>query len=264
MATLPFAVVPTPLGTIATGNETTAKPAAHLNEFLDIGMTWQSSGNTNLWVRGDFGSAMPIDYVSMIWANALAGTTIRVRLGDTQAEVDGTADYDSTALAFISPSITRPDGLYSSHLELPSLQTKRWWRIDIGGHTGNFEAAKLVMGQKITPSRYYSSGYEFGEEDQGDISFGRWGVNDIAAGIMMRSLKFELGWIDEAEFETKFRPLAAKLGKRNVALWCFDPTTNTYRQARTYFGWLKDSPYAIGGKFKPGTFAQEYSILSLI
>lgn len=264
MAALPFAVIPTPLGTIATGNEQTAKPAVHLNEFMDIGMTWRSTGNTNLWVRGDFGSAKPIDFVSMLDANALAGTTIRVRLGDTQTHVDGTAPYDSTALPFISPSIARNDGLYASHLQLPSLQTRRWWRIDIAGHTGDFEVANLVMGQRATPARYYSSGFERGVQDQGDITIGRWGVADISDGLIMRTLRFELGWLDEAEYENTFAPLVESLGKRNVALWCFDPAATVYRQARTYFGWLKDSPLGIGGKFKPGTYSQEYSILSLI
>lgn len=264
MAELPFCVVPTPLGTVTTGNEISAKPAAHLGKFLDIGMTWKSNGNTNLWIRGDFGSAKPVDFVSVLSANAQSGTTIRVRLGDSQAEVDGTADYDSTALAFISPSITTDDALYHSHIALPSLQTKRWWRIDIGSHSGDFEAAMLVLGQRVIPSRYYSGGFERGHEDGGDISFGRWGVNEITDGMMRRTLKFELGWLDEAEYETKFSPLSARLGKRNPALWCFDPAATVYRQNRTYYGWLRENVYAIGGKVKPGVYSSEYSILSVI
>jgi hypothetical protein len=264
MAKLPFVVIPTPLGTITTGNEISAKPAAHLKEFLDIGMTWKSSGNTNLWVRMDLGTAKPIDFVSMIGANAQSGTTIRIRLGDTQAEVDGTADYDSGALAFISPSITSDDGLYGSHHELPSLQTKQWCRIDIGGHTGDFEAAKLILGQRVTPSRYYSAGFEMGIEDQGSIDFGRWGVAEITSGMIMRSLKFELGWLTEAEEMTMFAPLMKKLGTRNPALWCFDPDPTTYRQAKTYFGTVKENPFSVGGKVKPGIFSREFSILSLI
>jgi hypothetical protein len=264
MAKLPFVVIPVPLGTITTGNEISAKPAAHLKEFLDIGMTWKSSGNANLWVRMDMGAAKPIDFVSIIGANAQSGTTIRIRLGDTQAEVDGTADYDSGALAFISPSITSDDGLYSSHHELPSLQTKQWCRIDIGGHTGDFEAANFVIGQRVTPSRYYSAGFEFGIHDQGSIDFGRWGVSEITSGMIMRALKFELGWLTEAEEMTMFAPLMKKLGTRNPALWCFDPEATTYRQAKTYFGVVKENPFSVGGRDKPGTYSREFSILSLI
>jgi len=264
MARLPFAVIPTPLGTVATGNEAAGFNALHLGEFLDIGMTWKSSGNANLWIRGDFGAAKAIDFVGMVSANAQPGTTIRIRLGDTQAEVDGTADYDSGALPFISPAVTREDGLYHAHHELPSLQSERWWRIDIGGHTGDFQAAKLVLGQKVEPARFYSSGFEFGLEDLGSISMGRWGVPEIEDGLIFRSLNFKLGWIEKAEFEAKWRPLARKLGLRNVALWCFDPTADAYRQDNTYFGWIKENPFAIGGENKPGTFSHEFSIRSMI
>ncbi len=216
MAMLPFCVVPLPLGTVATGNELAERPAVHLGEFKHIGMVWRSSGNSNLWIRGDMGSAKAIDFCSLIMANAQAGTTIRLRLGDSQAQVDGSAPYDSGAVAFISPSITRDDGLYSSHLELPSVQTRRWWRIDIGGHSGDFEAAKLVLGQRVTPSSYYSGGFEFGAEDLGTSTFTQWGVPDETDGLIFRSLRFTLAWLNETEFETKFRPVIERLGRRGV------------------------------------------------
>lgn len=265
MPQLPFVVIPTPLGTITTGNEISAKPASHLNEFLDIGMTWKSSGNTNLWVRGDFGSGgKKVDFVSLLGANAQAGTTIRFRFADTQAAVDGTADYDSGVQPFISPSITSDDGLYHSHWSLPFVHLKRWWRIDIGSHTGDFEAANLILGQKVTPSRYYSAGFEMGVQDQGDLEFGRWGVGDQTSGLILRTLKFDLEWLTETEEMTMFAPLMKKIGLRNPALWCFDPEATVYRQAKTYFGVVKGNPFATGGQTKPGNYSRSFSILSLI
>jgi hypothetical protein len=264
MVSLPFLLKPHSLGTIASGNERAEKPAVHLGVLDAIGMTWRSNGASNLWIRGDFGSARPIDFVSLVHANAQAGTTIRVRLGDTQAEVDGTADYNSGVLPFIAPSIDREDGLYSSHLELLSLQTKRWWRIDIAGHTGDFEAAKLVLGKRIIPSRYYSSGFEFGDQDMGTLELTKWGIPDRQDGLILSTLKFKLGWIDEAEYEGKIRPLMRSVARREVLMACFDPTPNAYRQSRTFLGWLKDDPFAVGGGLKPGTFAQDFSILSMI
>ena len=262
--TLPFAVIPTPLGTMATGNEIAAKPAVHLKEFKHIGMTWKSSGSTNLWVRGDFGSAKSVDFVSMVSANAIPATTIRVRFGDTQAEVDGTADFDSGAVAFISPSITREDGLYHSHLELPSLTTKQWWRVDIGSHTGDFEAAALVMGQKVAAANFYSAGFEFGVEDLGEINVTRFGVPDETDGRIMRSLSYAFEFMTIAEYETMFRPFVEKLGKRGVAFFCFDPTANTYRQARTFMGWMTKPSVAKAGTIKFDRYSQEYQILSMI
>lgn len=264
MITQPFLVRPLPLGTVTTGNERSEKPAIHLGEVDAIGMTWQSNGNSNLWVRGDFGSAMPVDFVSLIHANAQSGTTIRLRLGDSQAEVDGTADYDSGALPFIDPAITRTDGLYSSHLELPSLQTKRWWRIDIGSHSGDFDAATLVMGRKIGTARFYSPDFQFGVRDLGSLEISRWGIPDKQDGLTFRTLKFKLAWITDTEFETLIRPLSEIIGRRNVLFACFDPTATAYRQAKSYLGWLRDDPLATGGESMPGTYSQDFSLLSMI
>lgn len=265
MAKQPFGVIPLGLGTVAAGNEITGKPAVNLGEMDAIGMTWRSSGNSNIWVRGDLGAAQDIDFVSLIHANAQSGTTIRVRLGDTQDEVDGTADYDSTALPLISPAITRRDGLYSSHLELPSVQTKRWWRIDIGGHTGDFEAAKLVIGKKAQAQSYYSPGFQFGAEDLGTFAMTPWGVPDIQDGLIFRSLRFQLEWETEAQFEAVWRPFIEdpRVGRRGVVFWCHDPEAGPYRQAKSYLGWLRENPYAAIGR-TAGRVAQEYAILSMI
>lgn len=261
----PFAVIPLDLGTVSTGNERAEKPAAHLGEFKAPGMVWGSSGASNVWVRGNFGTAKPIDFVSVMSANAIPATTIRVRLGDTQAEVDGTADYDSGVLPFISPSITRTDGLYHSHLEIGSVQTEQWWRVDIGSHTGDFEASMLVMGQKLTPANYYSPGWARGVEDLGTIDFGRWGVVDEQDGLIWRTLNFRLGWLSEADYETKFGPLEELLGKRGVALWCFDPTSSIYRQRKTYIGWLRNALVATHARDTPAgiRYDKEFDILSM-
>jgi hypothetical protein len=258
---LPFCVEPLALGTVTTGNERANRLAAYLDEEKDAGMVWQSTGNANLWIRGNFGSAKPIDFVSLLSANALPGTTIRIRLGDTQAEVDGTADYDSGVLPFISPSIIRDDGYYNSHHQLPSVQTKQWWRIDIAGHTGDFEAATLVMGKRITPARYYDRGFEYGVEDMGGMSFGTYGVVSEEDGIVLRTLKFKLSWITEAEWETMFRPLVERIGQRGFLFWCFDPEPTVYRQAKTYMGPTTRMPSVVSGS-KPGTFGLEFSITS--
>lgn len=415
MPTKPFFVVPLDLGTITAGNETAGYAASNLNRQKEIGLTWKSAGSGNLYVRGNFGMRKAVDFCSLVSANASAGTRIRLRLGDTQAEVDGTADYDSGALPFINPGIIREDGLYHSHLEIPSVQTKPWWRIDIneaapenllsysndftnavwkkpgftitpgnttgpdgvtmsgtkvesvagdtlltreitatsttavfkviakpgpgmttaddpgnqlafmgldgnGGfnssrvalgngwyeytmtatsgivvgdpltlywgatsgvtpgkyfwieraeyfdripNTGNFQAANLILGSKITPTRYYNQDFEFGVRDMGDLTFNRWGVADENPGIIMRSIGFTLGWVTELEYETSFRPMLEKLGKRGIVYFCFDPTPNAYRQSRSYLGVLDKLPFSTGKK-KAGVFSQDYTILSMI
>ncbi len=257
----PLFVIPLDLGTIVSGNVAPGYSVFHLNRPKAAGLVWRSDGNSNVWVRGDFGAIREVDFCALMAANAQAGTTIRLRLGTTQAEVDGTAPYDSGTLAFIDPAITREDGLYHSHLEVGSVQNARWWRIDIGGHTGDFQASTLVLGKKAAPTYLYNQDYEFGVEDFGSIDVTRFGVMDEEPGVIFRALGFTLGWTTEAELEDTFRPMLEKLGGRGAIYVCFTPEATTKRQARTYLGIMRKPPTARGIR-KPFTFAQEFEILS--
>lgn len=261
----PFAVRPVEIdpANIATGNEITARPASNLTRLRHIGMTWRTNGAGTAWVRGQLDAAGDIDFVSLINANALPGTTIRVRLGTSQAQVDGSAPYDSGAVPFISPATTRESGMYHSHLELPSIAMASWFRIDIGGHTGDFEAAGLVMGKKIQPARFYDRDFEYGIEDLGSLDIARNGVSGETPGLVLRTLLFRFSWMTKAEFETEFRPMIEALASRKPSFWCFNPEANAYRQNETYFGYFGRPPFARGGA-KPQTFTVEFQIRSLI
>lgn len=251
----PFFVLPLDFDYIASGNAVPGNPVFHLRRFKAPGLTWKTDGASNVWAHGTFiGGEKPVDFCALVSANALPGTTIRLRLGASEAEVGGgSATYDSGAMPFISPSISREDGLYHSHLELDTPVDASWWRVDIGGHTGNFEAAHLVLGEKIQPGRFYNYDFEYGVEDLGSLEFSRWGIADEEPGLILRTADFTLAWNTEAELEASFRPMAEKLGKRGVVFCAFDPEPTAYRQARTYLGVLKKPlaakrwPAGIGG-----------------
>lgn len=259
----PLFVIPLDLGSMVAGNAASGYPVFNLNRHNAIGLTWKTAGASNVWARGDLGATKAIDFCAMIAANALPGTDIRLRLGTTQAEVDGTAPYDSTALDFISPAITREDGLYHSHLELPSTVNARWWRIDVTGHTGDFQAADLVLGKRIEPSRFYDYGFEYGVRDLGGMEFTRNGVIDEDPGVILRTIAMTLAWQTEAEFEASFRPMVERLGTRGIVYLCFDPDPTAYRQARTFMGVFSKAPFARGVR-KPRTFSQDFDLLSFI
>lgn len=289
----PIFIIPHDLGVVATSNARNGFPAAHLNRHKAIGLVWQTIGNltgqswaaqwflisgtwnssrvwiddvpwdTAFWARGQFSASRPIDFCAIVSANAQPGTQYRLRLGTTQAQVDGTAPYDSGNLPFISPSITRDDGRYHSHLEIPTVQNATWWRIDITGHTGDFQASNLVLGRKVEPSKFYNADFEFGVEDLGSAEFTRFGVMNEEPGIILRTANFTLGWQTEAEFETSFRPMMETLGKRGIIYVVFDPDPTTYRQSKTFMGIFRKSLYARAMR-KPKTYQQEFDILSFI
>lgn len=260
----PIFVVPLDLGTIVSGNVRSGYSVLHLNRHKAIGLVWRTEGASNVWARGWLSADQSIDVCAIVAANALPGTQIRLRLGASQGDVDGgSAPYDSGAVDFISPVIARDDGLYHSHLELSAPQTARWWRIDITGHTGDFQASNLVLGLKSETDRFYNYDFAMGVEDLGSIDFGRYGVLDEQEGAIFRTIDFTLGWETEATFQSKIRPMLEKLGKRGVVWFCFDPEPGIYRQAKTYMGWFQKVPITKGIR-KPATFALDYSILSMI
>lgn len=260
----PFAVRPLLIGPVRTGNARANRPARNLGLLDMMGMTWRTNGPGNVWVAGAFDAASPVDFVALVAANAQPGTTIRVRLGTGAAEVDGnSAAYDSGVMPFISPALTVESSLYHSHLEIGAPRTVTHWRIDIGGHSGDFEAAGLVIGRKIEPGRFYDRDFERGIEDLGEINISRNGIVTEVPGIVLRTLLFRLGWIGRDEYETKWRPLVEALATRGISYWCFDPEPTAYRQGKTYLGYFGTSPFARAGPIDD-VYTKEFRIRSLI
>lgn len=261
----PFAVEPVPLGAITTGNEKTNRRASNLGQFENPGMVWETTGAANVWARGDFGSAKEIDFVALLSTNAIPATSAMIRLGDSQAEVDGAADYDSGTQVIRSPSLTHHSGLYHWYWELPSIQTKQWWRLDIGSHTGDFRSMALIMGKRFQFAEFYNtSGFSFGMDDLGSIDFGRYGVNGREDGIKLRTLNMEFGWMSEADRATKFQPLRDRLGNTGMAYWCFDGEPTDQRQDKQYFGWLRKPMAFQASTFKQDRFGTQVDIISII
>ena len=247
----PFAVLPHALSSITTGNAKTNRPASHLGLFQHPGMRWESAGTTNLWVRGQFTGTQAVNFVSLMAANAQAGTTIRVRLGTTQAEVDGTAPYDSGAVTIINPARTEASGLYHSHIEIGSVQNASWWRIDIAGHTGDFSASALVFGLKRQAGFFYNRDREFGFEDLGSLEIGRNGIVGDTPGVVLRTLLFRLQWVSDEEWFTNWEPLGLRNsdGTKRVVYWCFDSDATVRRQAKSYLGFMARDPLLRGNDF---------------
>lgn len=263
----PIFVVPYDLGAITTGNQASGFPATSLNRHRDTGLVWKSSGSANVWVRCNLGATRAIDFCSLTAANAVHATTIRLRLGASQAAVDGgAAPYDSGVLPFIyndgSSDALASNNVFHSHLELPSVQSYQWARVDIGSHSGDFQANSLVLGLKSQPSRFYDTDFEYGTIQLGSIDFNRNGVPDEKPGGYQRSLKFSMSWLNEAEFETSFRPLIERAAGMPLFL-CFDPGASLYRNRKTYLGYLEKPPFTKGA-IKPGYFTQEWQMRSVI
>jgi len=258
----PIFCLPLPLGEIETGNERAEMPAEHLGVHKSPGLRWRTEGSDDIWVRGEFATSQIVSMFAMLEANAQPDTQIRLRLGTSQADVDGdSAPYDSEAVDFISPATTREGNRYHSFQQFDAVEAT-WWRIDISGHTVDFEAMSLVLGKAVQTSRFYDRGWEIGTNDLGEIDYSRWGVALETTGSVFRRLGFALSWVSEAEFEASFRKIMMQT-QRGPIFVLFNPEAVETRQEQFYFGRFGQPPFARSSR-KPGTFAMEFAMLSMI
>lgn len=262
MASLPFFVKPLPFTVIGVNNQISSNPAQNLSDFHYAGATWKTSGANAKWIIGDLGSAVAVDFLGTLSANADSGTNYLFALGTTAMNGIGTgASYTSGTLPFISPALTTRT-LYHSHLEIGTPQTYRYFNYYVSAHTGDFEAAFLVVGKKITPARYYDNDYERGFEDLSRFDLGRNGVPDIAYGSVLPSLKFTLSWLSEDEHENYIDPLLKACGTTEPLYVCFDPESTANRQGRTFFGRISASKRGQRRHFN--VWQRDFEVTSLI
>ena len=198
----------------------------------------------------------------MLCTNAQSGSQMKFVMDDTQANIGGGSEqYSSGFVPIISPSVSGRSS-YHSFLDIGSTQTRRYFGVIIASHTGAFECAKIIVGVKAQPAKYYETQWETGIDDMSRVDLSRNGVPLIATGASYRTLDFTLGWMTESEKETMFDPLDRSLGVRAPALWMFDPDATTYRQNRTYFGRYATAPKI--GKQGYNRFEKRVSLLSMI
>jgi hypothetical protein len=256
----PFFVIPYNLSATSEAASAAGFPASNLGDFNNVGMVFRAGAvSTDMYLRGDFGVARSVDFCAVVLANAQPGTTIDLALAAT----NGGSDYYNAPATFINPARTRDDGLYSSHFEISTPQTYRYWRIGIHSQTSVFEASKIILGKKITTLTAYEPTFGRAVEGQGSFQMNANGIPNIEPGVTLRSIKFTLRWITELEYETLIEPLLIAVADSKPVYLCFDSEPTVYRQAKSFFGWLRNSSYATGDT-KPGTYSRDFELLSMI
>lgn len=226
---------------ITAQNAATGFPASHLGVLRHSGLIWRSVTATP-FITIDLGESRAIDFVGLLATNANPTTALRVRIGDTQAEVNAAGDHDSGAQIIRSPSVSLESGQYHSFYKLDSAITKRWVRIDISGHSGPFEASHLVIGESKTPEYFPSPDFEFGADDQTGFEIVAGGIASGADDLPNRTLRINFPWMTESDYETYFRHLVERHGVNRPFYLCQDPAETAFRMSRTYFGYFPTPP----------------------
>lgn len=184
----------------------------------------------------DLQSAQTINLVALLFTNASATATWRIRGATSEANLTAAPGYDSGALTIW------PVGVPGAGLSIrrtvdaikflaaaggPGAQTFRWWRIDIAdaaNPSGWFQAGRVYIAAANQPQR--------------NLAYG-WGIRPVAPALRRRSaggqlhvvsgarggrvLRFELRWMTEAEAMGWLFDLAQQRGSSRDVLAIRDP-----------------------------------------
>jgi hypothetical protein len=187
------------------GHADAGHPSSHLAEFDTIGMTWKTSSAAAAHHRRRFrlgkDGRVPVD----------AERQCRLRSDDPAA--DGHDERRQQLRQRVhdlrQSRITRDDGLYHSHFELPSAQTYRYFAVE-HERADRVRSAALVLGAKVTPANYYSPGWEIGRRGSRGYRCRPLWCGRRDPGPDHADAQLPAGVDVGGDFETKFRPLVER------------------------------------------------------
>lgn len=133
---------------ILTASEDSAATAQNLLSKY-AGDTWTSAGGAAPYIVYDMLELKDILSVAVLYSNAAAATTIRVRTATSEANLTAAPASDSTAVNFHHDT-TFAEHPRTHHLVFPSVNV-RWVRLDFA-HTGVLRIGRLVVSEKVQSS----------------------------------------------------------------------------------------------------------------
>lgn len=203
---------------VSTNTLTTAHPNNLLND--EQGLVWRSSGLAGAFIVFDT-HAIPFDSIVLVGNNLRASDTIRIRMADTTAAVNGSAPYDETEVAWSGEA---PLHYASSLFMLPDVVNYRYIRMDFTAtaHPDGFiQAIALVVGKRIT-----ALGIDIGNQltfEDGSTETTTAGHETFEEFGVRETNKIKLGYTKLSEFNRYWRRFMSNVGKTRA--FFFTPNT---------------------------------------
>lgn len=226
-------VVPEPIINLAATIQQAGYPASNLlNDDPTASWRQPSAGAPVLTFET---SGTPIDTIALLGTLTAPGATWRIRGGATAAEAASeSAPYDSGTVTFHTNSGLGGKRFYHGLHRLPAPVTHRFWNITLS--VFNLMLAKHLVVGLARKSVNYSRGAGSAAADLGKMARTRFGTPDRTRGWRSRSVDFELSWLTEAEFETKWSDLWHRVGTTDPVLAVPNSKQNVYLNDRIAFG----------------------------
>lgn len=259
----PMLVVPEDILEIYASSEQSGHPPRLLLRPSNPAQWWTpaTAGTTHrITVRLKPGRA--IDCLSLMLTNAGSAATIRVFGAATRATAEAGGTFNTVAAPFWA-STAPQSGARGTHslVRLAAPQTYEWWTIQITGAPAVFSASHLVVGKMRQSARNYNAGAAEEPDDFSDVSYTPDGAMAERPGFIMRRADFEMVWISETEYETKFRSLWWEVGNSKPVLVLPNSAPSPYLHDRMLYGRITRSR---GIHETSKYFGRSFEIASLI
>jgi len=203
-------------------------------------LTWQTSGE-------------PIDAVALLGTMIGDDATWTVESAPTGVAFGGAGSNSSGSRTMrVSPGIGRRR-VYHALYQLAATTTNTQWRVTINSPAPFLLLRNLVCGW-MRESVNHSKGYTLAPNDLGAAARNRFGTLDRVSGWRGRLVDFELSWLNETDFHTKYASLQTLVGKTKSVMVVVNTKYNVWMQDRIGFGVMSDIRLAHmqGAKYSAG------------
>ena len=182
------------------------------------GEAWISEGGAAPYLVYDLGAATSVISAGVLFVNADATTTIRIRTATSEANLtNGSANFDSTAIGFYHDA-TFSDFDRVHHLQFPDV-TCQWVRVDFT-HTGTLRVGRLFVSEKLQPSVNIQTGFGVANKEE-TIEAKSQSTVFRGVGLVAREVSFAY-WIESADLRL-IRSVVKERGFSGEVLLIIDP-----------------------------------------
>lgn len=230
-----FVCFPETFSIISAAAQTTA-PAVNLLAD-DVGLIYRSTTLTpTLTVLS--GSPTPIDTVALVNTNLRCFDAVRIRIGDTQTDVDGTAPVDIQMPAWSGIKSSQTKAM--TVLRLPAPVSGKYVRIDItatGHPDGYVQIGRLVIGSSAT-NQFGAIGQDVEVTiNDGSESYDYRGNTGWDKYAKTQSFKAPVNWITEQQYRRDWHRTLTSAGNSSAVLFVpsydLKANTNLLRDSQT-------------------------------
>lgn len=185
------------------------------------GLVWRTANLTGNYITAQLDGSV-IDTVAIVGSNLIAGNTVRFRLGNTQAAVEGSSAAIDVTIGLAAGTADTNQALLFHKLTTPAAHG--FLRIDFTAASNPdtfLEFSRLVVGKSVICDGV-SAGVEFGYDNQTVSSLDREATKPM--------WKFTVSGFTEATYWSLWHPLLKVLGDKRGFLFIPDLQSDYLQQ----------------------------------